>query len=132
MAKMIVDTKILPIKANSIDVVPTGDLGDVVRETLIEVLDSDPRDNESYVDYIKRQAKAKADEMNVIKVALGLNTKEMEKINKTLEESTIDNYAAYLMSVLQGLTTGSYKEFMASQEEDAEEVTDPKSEEDVD
>lgn len=132
MAKMIVDTKILPIKADSIDVVPTGDLGDVVRETLIEVLDSDPRDNESYVDYIKRQAKAKADEMNVIKVALGLNIKEMEKINKTLEDSTIDNYAAYLMSVLLGLTTGTYKEFMASQEEDAEEVTDPKSEEDAD
>lgn len=131
MAKMTVDTKILPIKADSIDVVPTGDLGDVVRETLIEVLDSDPRDNESYVDYIRRQAKAKADEMNVIKVALGLNTKEMEKINKTLEESTIDNYAAYLMSVLQGLTTGSYKEFMESQQDDEAE-TDPKSEEDED
>lgn len=131
MAKMTVDTKILPIKADSIDVVPTGDLGDVVRETLIEVLDSDPRDNESYVDYIKRQAKVKADEMNVIKVALGLNTKEMEKINKTLEESTIDNYAAYLMSVLQGLTTGSYKKFMESQQDDETE-TDPKSEEDED
>lgn len=131
MAKMTVDTKILPIKADSIDVVPTGDLGDVVRETLIEVLDSDPRDNESYVDYIKRQAKAKADEMNVIKVALGLNAKEMEKINKTLEESTIDNYAAYLMSVLQGLTTGSYKEFMESQQDDEAE-TDPKTEEDED
>lgn len=131
MAKMTVDTKILPIKADSIDVVPTGDLGDVVRETLIEVLDSDPRDNESYVDYIKRQAKAKADEMNVIKVALSLNTKEMEKINKTLEESTIDNYASYLMSVLQGLTTGSYKEFMESQQDDVAE-TDPKSEEDED
>ncbi len=131
MAKMTVDTKILPIKADSIDVVPTGDLGDVVRETLIEVLDSDPRDNESYVDYIKRQAKAKADEMNVIKVALSLNAKEMEKINKTLEESTIDNYAAYLMSVLQGLTTGSYKEFMESQQDDGAE-TDPKSEEDED
>ena len=131
MAKMTVDTKILPIKADSIDVVPTGDLGDVVRETLIEVLDSDPRDNESYVDYIKRQAKAKADEMNVIKVALSLNAKEMEKINKTLEESTIDNYAAYLMSVLQGLTTGSYKEFMESQQDDEAE-TDPKSEEDED
>lgn len=128
---MTVDTKILPIKADSIDVVPTGDLGDVVRETLIEVLDSDPRDNESYVDYIKRQAKAKADEMNVIKVALSLNTKEMEKINKTLEESTIDNYASYLMSVLQGLTTGSYKEFMESQQDDVAE-TDPKSEEDED
>lgn len=131
MAKMTVDTKILPIKADSIDVVPTGDLGDVVRETLIEVLDSDPRDNESYVDYIKRQAKAKADEMNVIKVALSLNTKEMEKINKTLEDSTIDNYASYLMSVLQGLTTGSYKEFMESQQDDVAE-TDPKSEEDED
>lgn len=128
---MTVDTKILPIKADSIDVVPTGDLGDVVRETLIEVLDSDPRDNESYVDYIKRQAKAKADEMNVIKVAFGLNAKEMEKINKTLEESTIDNYAAYLMSVLQGLTIGSYKEFMESQQDDEAE-TDPKSEEDED
>ena len=131
MAKMTVDTKILPIKADSIDVVPTGDLGDVVRETLIEVLDSDPRDNESYVDYIKRQAKAKADEMNVIKVALSLNAKEMEKINKTLEESTIDNYAAYLMSVLQGLTTGSYKKFTESQQDDEAE-TDPKSEEDED
>lgn len=128
---MTVDTKILPIKADSIDVVPTGDLGDVVRETLIEVLDSDPRDNESYVDYIKRQAKVKADEMNVIKVALDLNTKEMEKINKNLEESTIDNYAGYLMSVLQGLTTGSYKEFMESQQDDEAE-TDPKSEEDED
>ena len=128
---MTVDTKILPIKADSIDVVPTGDLGDVVRETLIEVLDSDPRDNESYVDYIKRQAKAKADEMNLIKVDLSLNAKEMEKINKTLEESTIDNYAAYLMSVLQGLTTGSYKEFMESQQDDGAE-TDPKSEEDED
>ena len=128
---MTVDTKILPIKADSIDVVPTGDLGDVVRETLIEVLDSDPRDNESYIDYIKRQAKVKADEMNVIKVALDLNTKEMEKINKNLEESTIDNYAGYLMSVLQGLTTGSYKEFMESQQDDEAE-TDPKSEEDED
>ena len=55
----------------------------------------------------------------------------MEKINKTLEESTIDNYAAYLMSVLQGLTTGSYKKFMESQQDDEAE-TDPKSEEDED
>ena len=69
--------------------------------------------------------------MNAIKVALGLNAKEMEKINKTLEESTIDNYAAYLMSVLQGLTTGSYKKFMESQQDDEAE-TDPKSEEDED
>lgn len=131
MAKMTVDTKILEIGKDSVDVIPTGDLGDVVRETLIEVLDSDPKDNENYVDYIKRQAKAKKDEMNVIKVALGLSTKQMEKINKSLEESTIDNYAAYLMSVLQGLTTGSYKEFMKSQQDDEAE-TDPKSEEDED
>ena len=131
MAKMTVDTKILEIGKDSADVVPTGDLGDVVRETLIEVLDSDPKDNENYVDYIKRQAKAKKDEMNVIKVALGLSTKQMEKINKNLEESTIDNYAAYLMSVLQGLTTGSYKDFVATQKDDVEE-TDPKSEEDED
>lgn len=131
MAKMTVDTKILEIGKDSVDVIPTGDLGDVVRETLIEVLDSDPKDNENYVDYIKRQAKAKKDEMNVIKVALGLSTKQMEKINKSLEESTIDNYAAYLMSVLQGLTTGSYKEFMESQQDDEAE-TDPKSEEDED
>lgn len=131
MAKMTVDTKILEIGKDSVDVIPTGDLGDVVRETLIEVLDSDPKDNENYVDYIKRQAKAKKDEMNVIKVALGLSTKQMEKINKSLEESTIDNYAAYLMSVLQGLTTGSYKEFIESQQDDEAE-TDPKSEEDED
>lgn len=131
MAKMTVDTKILEIGKDSVDVIPTGDLGDVVRETLIEVLDSDPKDNENYVDYIKRQAKAKKDEMNVIKVALGLSTKQMEKINKSLEESTIDNYAAYLMSVLQGLTAGSYKEFMESQQDDEAE-TDPKSEEDED
>lgn len=131
MAKMTVDTKILEIGKDSVDVIPTGDLGDVVRETLIEVLDSDPKDNENYVDYIKRQAKAKKDEMNVIKVALGLSTKQMEKINKSLEESTIDNYAAYLMSVLQGLTTGSYKEFMESQQDDEAE-TNPKSEEDED
>lgn len=131
MAKMTVDTKILEIGKDSVDVIPTGDLGDVVRETLIEVLDSDPKDNENYVDYIKRQAKAKKDEMNVIKVALGLSTKQMEKINKSLEESIIDNYAAYLMSVLQGLTTGSYKEFIESQQDDEAE-TDPKSEEDED
>lgn len=131
MAKMTVDTKILEIGKDSVDVIPTGDLGDIVRETLIEVLDSDPKDNENYVDYIKRQAQTKKDEMNVIKVALGLSTKQMEKINKSLEESTIDNYAAYLMSVLQGLTTGSYKDFVATQKDDAEE-TDPKSEEDED
>lgn len=131
MAKMTVDTKILKIGKDSVDVIPTGDLGDVVRETLIEVLDSDPKDNENYVDSIKRQAKAKKDEMNVIKVALGLSTKQMEKINKSLEESIIDNYAAYLMSVLQGLTTGSYKEFIESQQDDEAE-TDPKSEEDED
>lgn len=131
MAKMTVDTKILEIGKDSVDVIPTGDLGDIVREALIEVLDSDPKDNENYVDYIKRQAKTKKDEMNVIKVALGLSTKQMEKINKSLEESTIDNYAAYIMSVLQGLTTGSYKDFVATQKDDAEE-TDPKSEEDED
>lgn len=133
MSKIIIDTKILPIKADQVEVIPTGAVGDVSRETMIKLLESaDPKENEEYVDFIKRQADAKKAALDLLKLVLGLSTKQIDKINSELEESTIDNYVGYVESLLQGLATGSYAEFQKAQENDTEEVTDPKSDEDDD
>ncbi|MEK3543219.1 phage tail tube assembly chaperone [Lactobacillus crispatus] len=133
MSKIIIDTKILPIKADQVEVVPTGAVGDISRETMIKLLESaDPKKNEEYVDFIKRQADAKKAALDLLKLVLGLSTKQIDKINSELEESTIDNYVGYVESLLQGLATGSYADFVKAQDEDNEEVTDPKSEEDED
>lgn len=133
MSKIIIDTKILPIKADQVEVIPTGAVGDVSRETMIKLLESaDHKENEEYVDFIKRQADAKKAALDLLKLVLGLSTKQIDKINSELEESTIDNYVGYVESLLQGLATGSYADFVKAQDEDNEEVTDPKSEEDED
>lgn len=133
MSKIIIDTKILPIKVDQVEVVPTGAVGDISRETMIKLLESaDPKENEEYVDFIKRQADAKKAALDLLKLVLGLSTKQIDKINSELEESTIDNYVGYVESLLQGLATGSYADFVKEQDEDNEEVTDPKSKEDED
>lgn len=133
MSKIIIDTKILPIKVDQVEVVPTGAVDDISRETMIKLLESaDPKENEEYVDFIKRQADAKKAALDLLKLVLGLSTKQIDKINSELEESTIDNYVGYVESLLQGLATGSYADFVKAQDEDNEEVTDPKSEEDED
>lgn len=133
MSKIIIDTKILPIKVDQVEVVPTGAVGDISRETMIKLLDSaDPKENEEYVDFIKRQADAKKAALDLLKLVLGLSTKQIDKINSELEESTIDNYVGYVESLLQGLATGSYADFEKAQKDDGEEVTDPKSDEDDD
>ena len=133
MSKIIIDTKILPIKVDQVEVVPTGAVGDISRETMIKLLESaDPKENEEYVDFIKRQADANKAALDLLKLVLGLSTKQIDKINSELEESTIDNYVGYVESLLQGLATGSYADFVKEQDEDNEEVTDPKSKEDED
>ncbi|HJF10092.1 MAG: phage tail tube assembly chaperone [Lactobacillus crispatus] len=133
MSKIIIDTKILPIKVDQVEVVPTGAVGDISRETMIKLLESaDPKENEEYVDFIKRQTDAKKAALDLLKLVLGLSTKQIDKINSELEESTIDNYVGYVESLLQGLATGSYADFVKEQDEDNEEVTDPKSKEDED
>lgn len=133
MSKIIIDTKILPIKVDQVEVVPTGAVGDISRETMIKLLESaDPKENEEYVDFIKRQADAKKAALDLLKLVLGLSTKQIDKINSELEESTINNYVGYVESLLQGLATGSYADFVKEQDEDNEEVTDPKSKEDED
>lgn len=133
MSKIIIDTKILPIKVDQVEVVPTGAVGDISRETMIKLLESaDPKEKEEYVDFIKRQADAKKAALDLLKLVLGLSTKQIDKINSELEESTIDNYVGYVESLLQGLATGSYADFEKAQKDDGEEVTDPKSDEDDD
>ncbi len=133
MSKIIIDTKILPIKVDQVEVVPTGAVGDISRETMIKLLESaDPKENEEYVDFIKRQTDAKKAALDLLKLVLGLSTKQIDKINSELEESTIDNYVGYVESLLQGLATGSYADFEKAQKDDGEEVTDPKSDEDDD
>lgn len=133
MSKIIIDTKILPIKVDQVEVVPTGAVGDISRETMIKLLESaDPKENEEYVDFIKRQADAKKAALDLLKLVLGLSTKQIDKINSELEESTIDNYVGYVESLLQGLATGSYADFEKAQKDDGEEVTDPKFDEDDD
>ena len=133
MSKIIIDTKILPIKVDQVEVVPTGAVGDISRETMIKLLESaDPKENEEYVDFIKRHADAKKAALDLLKLVLGLSTKQIDKINSELEESTIDNYVGYVESLLQGLATGSYADFEKAQKDDGEEVTDPKSDEDDD
>lgn len=133
MSKIIIDTKILPIKVDQVEFVLTGAVGDISRETMIKLLESaDTKKNEKYVDFIKRQADAKKAALDLLKLVLGLSTKQIDKINSELEESTIDNYVGYVESLLQGLATGSYADFEKSQKDDGEEVTDPKSDEDDD
>lgn len=116
MSKIIIDTKILPIKVDQVEFVLTGAVGDISRETMIKLLESaDTKKNEKYVDFIKRQADAKKAALDLLKLVLGLSTKQIDKINSELEESTIDNYVGYVESLLQGLATGSYADFEKAQ-----------------
>ena len=132
MSKIVIDTSILPIKENEVAVVPTGTVGDLVRKTLIAVLEAaEPKKDEEYIDYIKRQDETKHTLLTLLKNVLRLTTKQVENINADLEESEINNYASYVCTVLQGLTTGTYAEFKKAQSKDEEE-TDPKSAEEDD
>lgn len=124
-----VDTSILPINKDEIDITPNGKLSDLNRKTMIEVLGADDiKENEECRDYLIRQQKAKDDSVALVKQALSLTTKEVQKINETMNDSQIDNYASYVMSLIEGLTSGTYKEFQGNQADQAEEDkdTDPK------
>ena len=60
-----------------------------------------------------------------------LGNEVWKKINKELPETKIDNYSAYVTTVLQGMTTGSYADFEAEQD-DSEDASDPKKQENAD
>lgn len=124
-----VDTSVLPINKNEIDITPNGKLSDLNRQTMIEVLGADDiKENEEYRDYLIRQQKAKDDSVALVKQALSLTSKDIDKIQNAMTDGQIDNYASYVMSLIEGLTSGTYKEFEGNQEDQAEKDkdTDPK------
>lgn len=124
-----VDTSILPIGKDEIDIKPNGKLSDLNRQTMIEVLGADEvKENEDYRDVLKRQQKAKNDSLTLTKKALSLTAKEIDKINETLDDAAIDNYCSYVMALIEGLTAGSYKDYQNNQANQAKEDqnTDPK------
>lgn len=124
-----VDTSILPLGKDEIDIKPNGKLSDLNRQTMIEVLGADEvKENEDYRDILKKQQKAKNDSLTLTKKALSLTTKEIDKINEAMDDAAIDNYCSYVMALIEGLTTGSYKDYQSNQANQAEEDqnTDPK------
>lgn len=124
-----VDTSILPLGKDEIDIKPNGKLSDLNRQTMIEVLGADEvKENEDYRDILKKQQKAKNDSLDLVKKALSLTAKQVEKINETMDDAQIDNYCSYVMALIEGLTAGSYKDYESNQEDQAKEDqnTDPK------
>lgn len=127
-----IDTSVLPINKKSVEVNVTGDMADAGRLVLKEALESqEVKQNESYLQYIDRQIALKKDELELLKTVLGLNEAQIKKINKEMPEAKIDNYSAYVTTVLQGMTTGSYADF-ESEQDDSEDASDPKKQENAD
>lgn len=127
-----IDTSVLPINKEFVEVNVTGDMADTGRLVLKEALESqEVKPNESYLQYIKRQIALKKDELDLLKVVLGLTEAQIKKINKEMPEAKIDNYSAYVTTVLQGMTTGSYADF-ESEQDDSEDASDPKKQESAD
>lgn len=124
-----IDTSVLPINKDFVEVNVTGDIADAGRLVLKEALESqEVKQNESYLQYINRQIDLKNDELDLLKKILSLTEAQVKKINKEMPEAKIDNYSAYLTTVLQGMTTGSYADFEAEQD-DSEDASDPKKQE---
>lgn len=127
-----IDTSVLPINKKSVEVNVTGDIADAGRLVLKEALESqEVKPNESYLQYIDRQIALKKDELELLKTVLGLTEAQIKKINKEMPEAKIDNYSAYVTTVLQGMTTGSYADF-ESEQDDSEDASDPKKQENAD
>lgn len=127
-----IDTSVLPINKKSVEVNVTGDMADAGRLVLKEALEiQEVKPNESYLQYIDRQIALKKDELELLKTVLSLTEAQIKKINKELPETKIDNYSAYVTTVLQGMTTGSYADFEAEQD-DSEDASDPKKQENAD
>lgn len=127
-----IDTSVLPINKEFVEVNVTGDMADTGRLVLKEALESqEVKPNESYLQYIKRQIALKKDELDLLKVVLGLTEAQIKKINKEMPEAKIDNYSAYVTTILQGMTTGSYADF-ESEQDDSEDASDPKKQESAD
>lgn len=127
-----IDTSVLPINKEFVEVNVTGDMADTGRLVLKEALESqEVKPNESYLQYIKRQIALKKDELDLLKAVLGLTEAQIKKINKEMPEAKIDNYSAYVTTVLQGMTTGSYADF-ESEQDDSEDASDPKKQESAD
>lgn len=127
-----IDTSVLPINKKSVEVNVTGDMADAGRLVLKEALEiQEVKQNESYLQYIDRQIALKKDELELLKTVLGLTEAQIKKINKELPEAKIDNYSAYVTTVLQGMTTGSYADF-ESEQDDSEDASDPKKQENAD
>lgn len=127
-----IDTSVLPINKKSVEVNVTGDMADDGRLVLKEALEiQEVKPNESYLQYIDRQIALKNDELELLKTVLGLTEAQIKKINKEMPEAKIDNYSAYVTTVLQGMTTGSYADF-ESEQDDSEDASDPKKQENAD
>lgn len=127
-----IDASVLPINKKSVEVNVTGDMADAGRLVLKEALESqEVKPNESYLQYIDRQIALKNDELELLKTVLGLTEAQIKKINKEMPEAKIDNYSAYVTTVLQGMTTGSYADF-ESEQDDSEDASDPKKQENAD
>lgn len=127
-----IDASVLPINKKSVEVNVTGDMADAGRLVLKEALESqEVKQNESYLQYIDRQIALKNDELELLKTVLGLTEAQIKKINKEMPEAKIDNYSAYVTTVLQGMTTGSYADF-ESEQDDSEDASDPKKQENAD
>lgn len=127
-----IDTSVLPINKKSVEVNVTGDMADDGRLVLKEALEiQEVKPNESYLQYIDRQIALKNDELELLKTVLGLTEAQIKKINKEMPEAKIDNYSAYVTTVLQGMTTGSYADF-ESEQDDSDDASDPKKQENAD
>lgn len=117
------------IKKKSIDIKPVGTLTDLAQDIQIEILEDFPQDDDTLLEFRKRDRKTVRDVKDFIKKVLKLTNKEMTAINDTIESSVVMQFGDYVSLMLQGSNFESFEDYMhQGEEKEAEDAqSDPKS-----
>lgn len=116
------------IKKKSIDVKPVGTVTDLALDIQIEILEDFPQEQDTLLDFRKRDRKTVRDVKDFIKKVLKLTSKEMTAINDTIESSIVMQFGDYVSLMLQGSNFENFEDYMhQGEEKEAEDAqSDPK------
>ncbi len=116
------------IKKKSIDVKPVGTVTDLALDIQIEILEDFPQEEDTLLDFRKRDRKTVRDVKDFIKKVLKLTSKEMTAINDTIESSIVMQFGDYVSLMLQGSNFENFEDYMhQGEEKEAEDAqSDPK------
>ena len=94
----------------------------------IEILEDFPQEEDTLLDFRKRDRKTVRDVKDFIKKVLKLTSKEMTAINDTIESSIVMQFGDYVSLMLQGSNFENFEDYMhQGEEKEAEDAqSDPK------